>query len=182
MVNYIKKYLNYPNALNSDSLELVLNKLKSSGTWKKLEDESLWNEIIEEKFKKKFKLPMDEAIKRAKEGDKDALFKLIGFDIGFLFEAWAEGIVLAAWMLGDKEFFEGLAKSIRANKGPFGAVRNPDLLLVLLGLHMGLISEDFKKTLFERLHEEGIFTSADYDYFLKFARRHRARRGQKTAK
>jgi hypothetical protein len=138
-----------------------------------------------ELFFKKYGETLGETVRKARRGERRSLWRLIEWDITFLFKKWVKGNVLSATWRNDRVFLERLGTAISKTRPPFGETQirvyrlNQFLTMVFflgqLSLFAGvgkLNNTKLMKSWFDALYQEDIFRSADFDYFLKFLKRH----------
>lgn len=138
-----------------------------------------------ELFFKKYGETLGETIKKARRGNHRSLWRLIEWDITFLFKKWVKGEVLGATWRDDKVFLGRLGNAISKTRPPFGETRirvgtlNQFLTTLFFLGHLAFFEGvgQLNKTKLmniwlDALYEEDMFRSADFNYFLKFLKRH----------
>ena len=129
--------------------------------------------LIEEGFRKKFGEPLNAAISRARNGDKEALLRLIRIDLQFLSEPWVQEIIKFASILGDIQFIKRLGKSVGLHRGLFGEIKNPMFWAVCFMKNLDLLKVKSNAELQDILEETNILKrESEEGYLSQKFRRH----------
>lgn len=67
-------------------------------------------------YKKKYKKSIENTIKKAKSGNNTSIFRLIEWDINWLFEEWIKNKILVADGVDNRTFLEGISEAIKSRK------------------------------------------------------------------